>query len=236
MISVCMASFNGAKYIEDQVASILKQLGSNDELIISDDGSTDGTTEIIRFLDDPRIQLVKNTKIKGYTGNFENALKLATGEIIFLSDQDDIWHDDKVKSILPLLEDNDFVITDASVVNEELDILTPSYFQLRKTKFGFLNSLIRCRYLGCCYAFKRNVLAKSLPFPSDHEMLPHDLWLALVAEFFFRVKYLKTPLIDYRRHDFNVSSGGEVSGNTLGFKIKFRIYALFNIMKALYVR
>lgn len=236
MISVCMASFNGAQYIEDQIISILKQLGSSDELIVSDDSSTDDTAKIISLIDDSRVKFVKNMGVSGYTGNFENALKLCAGDMIFLSDQDDIWHDDKIKSVLPLLADNDFVITDANVVDENLDMLAPSYFELRNTKFGFLNSLIRCRYLGCCYAFNRNVLEKSLPFPKAHKMLPHDLWLALVAEFFFKVKYYKRPLIDYRRHDRNVSTGGNLSSNSIFFMAKFRVYAFISILKAVYDR
>jgi len=231
-----MACFNGSQYIEDQINSILKQLSPEDELIISDDGSIDETNAIVESVDDSRIVYVKNHKVKGYTGNFENALSLAKGDVIFLSDQDDIWHDGKVKMCIEALNYRDFIVTDARVVDDKLDVISPSYFQLRNTRFGFLNSLIRCRYLGCCYVFRRNVLVKSLPFPANHKMLPHDLWLALMAEFFFKVKYLSIPLIDYRRHSLNVSDGGGKSKNTLAFKVKFRLYAIFNIIKAMYVR
>lgn len=99
MISVCMATYNGEKYIKEQIDSILKQLGSDDELVISDDGSSDGTIDIILGYHDPRIHLYKGS-FHSPAFNFENALKNATGDFIFLSDQDDIWYDNKVPEIL----------------------------------------------------------------------------------------------------------------------------------------
>ena len=85
MISVCMATFNGEKYIEEQINSILLQLGKEDEIIISDDGSTDNTLDIIRELNDERIKLYQNNKQHGYAHNFENALIHASGDYIFFS-------------------------------------------------------------------------------------------------------------------------------------------------------
>jgi len=231
-----MAVFNGEQYIEEQIISILDQIFPGDELIISDDGSTDRTQSIVESIDDDRIIYTLNKKVNGYTGNFENALTLARGDTIFLSDQDDVWHDGKVKLCLEALKESDFVVSDAKVVDEKLQVIAPSYFILRATKFGFINSLMRCRYLGCCYAFNRCVLHRALPFPCNHKMLPHDLWLVLIAEFFFKVKYLPVQLINYRRHGLNVSSGGEISVNSLSFKIKFRLYALFNILKVICAR
>ena len=97
MVSVCMATYNGGKYIKEQIDSILGQLSNNDELIISDDNSTDDTVDIINRISDSRVRLFFN-KQKGYTNNFENALKQVRGDIIFLSDQDDIWMDNKVNT------------------------------------------------------------------------------------------------------------------------------------------
>jgi glycosyltransferase involved in cell wall biosynthesis len=236
LISVCIAVYNGSQYIEEQVYSILFQLSNTDELIISDDGSNDGTDFIINAIQDERIFYVKNTGVKGYTGNFENALNFAKGDHVFLSDQDDVWHSNKVALMLKSLESHDLVISDARVVNEELKLIHHSYFKLRSTKFSFINSLIRCRYLGCCYAFNRQVLNKAMPFPNNHKLLPHDLWLALISEFFFKVDYLKVPLIDYRRHSENASTGGDKSENSILFKIKFRLYASLNILKVIYER
>ena len=97
MISVCIATYNGEKYIKQQLLSILKQIKVNDEIIISDDHSTDKTFNIIKSFNDTRIKFFLNNKGKGYTRNFENALEKAHGDIIFLSDQDDIWIDNKVE-------------------------------------------------------------------------------------------------------------------------------------------
>jgi glycosyltransferase involved in cell wall biosynthesis len=95
-ISVCMATHNGARFIRRQLETILTQLAPGDEVVISDDSSTDGTLEIIDSFDDPRIRLFTGNTFFGPIFNFENALRKAMGEIIVLADQDDIWLDGKV--------------------------------------------------------------------------------------------------------------------------------------------
>lgn len=89
MISVCMATYNGTKYIQEQINSILSQFGENDELVISDDGSKDDTCSIISSYQDSLIKLLFNKGKHGFIGNFENALSQCKGDYIFLSDQDD---------------------------------------------------------------------------------------------------------------------------------------------------
>ena len=113
MISVCIATYNGEKYIMDQVSSILPQLSEEDEIIVSDDGSSDKTLEILDSFSDSRIKVFTHIKeanpfFKGAksiyaTSNFENALSKCNGDIIFLSDQDDVWYPDKVKTCLDLM-------------------------------------------------------------------------------------------------------------------------------------
>lgn len=107
MISVCIATHNGAHYIKEQIESILCQLGTNDEIIISDDGSTDNTIDILLAFNDKRIiiyhykQPVKSKHSHIYVcKNFENALKHAKGDYIFLADQDDWWMPNKVMKCL----------------------------------------------------------------------------------------------------------------------------------------
>ena len=102
MITVCLAAYNGEKYIEEQINSILCQLSLNDELLISDDGSTDKTIKIISDLNDPRIKLFKNN-FKSVQKNFEFLLQNSIGEIIFLSDQDDIWEKNKISEFSQVL-------------------------------------------------------------------------------------------------------------------------------------
>lgn len=231
MISVCIATYNGEKYIKEQLLSILHQLNKNDEVIISDDHSTDNTIEVIKSLNDNRIKIFLNEKDKGYTRNFENALEKASGDIIFLSDQDDVWMDEKVKKSLILLKDNDFVVSDAQVVDNDLKTLAKSNFEIRNVKHGFFNNFIRCRYLGACYAFNKNVIIKSLPFPKNSEYIPHDYWIYMIAISNFRVGVINEPLIQYRRHTLNTSSGGYKSYNSLFKRIKIRVYLLFALLK-----
>jgi len=227
-ISVCMATYNGEKYIKEQIDSILIQLSDDDELIISDDNSTDNTIKILEKIIDPRVKLFFN-KEKGYTSNFENSLRQVTGEIIFLSDQDDIWLPDKVKMCLEVLETYDFVISDCKIINDTNEIISDSYFQLRNVKKSCLGNLIKFGFLGCCMAFRVDVLKKALPFPLDRKLCTHDNWLFLVGAFLFKHKVLNDKLIYYRRHDGNVST--LISKSSIWFKIKYRVYLCFFLIK-----
>jgi glycosyltransferase involved in cell wall biosynthesis len=204
-ISVCMATYNGEKYIKEQIQSILVQLSNHDELIISDDNSTDNTIGFIKEISDSRIKLFFN-KEKGYTSNFENALNQVKGDIIFLSDQDDIWVSNKVEICLKELESYDFVVSDCKVMNNKNRIISDSYFVLRNVKKTNFGNLIKFSFLGCCLAFRSSLLEKALPFPSDRKLCTHDNWLFLVGAFLFRYKVLDEKLIYYRRHNENVST------------------------------
>lgn len=231
-ISVCIATYNGEKYIIEQLTSILEQLRPDDEIIVSDDGSSDRTSEIINSLNDNRIKFFINQTERGYTNNFQNALKNATGEIIFLSDQDDVWLKGKVESCVSYLKNYDFVVTDAIIVDSEKKILEDSFYKLKKPYKSLIGNLFRFSYLGCCMCFKREVLSKAYPFPKNQKLCTHDNWLFLVGKAFYRVKILNKPFILYRRHANNVSPGGEKyhKTNSLLFMIKYRIYLLFNLI------
>lgn len=230
MISVCMATYNGEKYIKEQLESILKQLGMDDEIIISDDGSKDLTEKIIKEINDERIRFVKNTNIHGFTHNFENALKMARGEYIFLSDQDDVWLDNKVKIILEELNKVDFVTHDCITVDEYKNVLSSSRFNDFDIKPGFWNHLIKSRYLGCCMAFNKKILEVSLPFPKNDFLIEHDIWIAAIAFAYFKTSLIKEPLILYRRHGDNASSGGFQQGYSIGIKIKKRVYRIIKLL------
>lgn len=221
-----MATYNGEKYIREQLESILKQIGSNDEIIISDDGSKDATQQVIESIGDKRIRYVKNTGTHGFTHNFENALRLARGEYIFLADQDDIWLDNKVDVVMKALQNADFVTHDCITVDPNMQILSQSRFKEFNVKPGFWNHLIKSRYLGCCMAFNRQVLEASLPFPDNDFLVEHDIWLAAVAFAYFKVSLIDELLIYYRRHGKNASFGGFNKGYSMRVKMEKRLYRI----------
>lgn len=231
MISVCMATYNGEKYIREQMDSILQQLGEGDELIISDDLSSDKTVEIIKSYKDKRIKLYIHGDNHGFVRNFENALVHADGDIIFLSDQDDIWMPDKVKVTIAALANCDFTVSDCITINENKQVISQSRIKDYNIKTGFWRLMIKTRYLGCCMAFRRNVLDAALPFPDNAYLMEHDLWLAAVAECYFKTSLIDKPLIKYRRHGGNVSSGGASKGYSVPIKIYRRLYRLKCLFK-----
>jgi glycosyltransferase involved in cell wall biosynthesis len=235
MISVCMASFNGEKYIREQLVSILNQLGPNDEVVISDDGSIDNTISIINEFDDSRIRIFhykQNSKLKpGHkkaAKNFENALKFAGGDYIFLSDQDDIWLPEKINTIMPFLRDDILVLSDAFIVNE---ICEPQDRLSRHRPYhkGFFHNLYKSGYIGCTCAFTKKIKEYALPFPDD--VIGHDYWIGLLAELKFSVVYLDIPLILYRRHQNTVSTTEEKTASPLLYKINYRTALLFEVLK-----
>ena len=229
-----MAAYNGEQFIAEQITSICNQLLHFDELIISDDGSTDRTLAIVKSFNNVQIKVVNNTLDKGYSGNFENAISHAAGEIIFLSDQDDIWVDGKLEKMVNALSSAELVVCDAQFVDANLVPTEVTLFNLRGGGQGFLRNLCKSRYLGACMAFKRSILKKILPFPHNKTLCPHDYWISLVCEFYFSVILVNEPLILYRRHKKNTSTGGMQSGNNLITKLLVRCYALTKVTTRLF--
>ena len=228
MISVCMATYNGEKYIKEQLDSILLQLRENDEIIISDDGSSDSTVEIAESYQDSRIKIFQNS-FKNLILNFEFALKQAKGDFIFLSDQDDIWLPNKVEVSLIHLIHNDIIVSNCQVVNQDLQVINKSFFYLNNSKKGLFSNLMKNSYLGCCLAFRKELLSKALPFPKNIPM--HDIWLGFVSELFYKIKFIEEPLMLYRRHGANESPTGEDSPFSLYRKFLFRYNIVKNIPK-----
>ena len=235
MISVCMASYNGEKYIKEQIDSILCQIGDQDELIISDDGSTDNTISIVtKTYKDDRIKVIYNEGNHGYTPNFYNALKHAKGDYIFLSDQDDVWLPNKVETVINSLQKFNFVHSDAIIVDDNLNVINESHDDEYGVRKGFVPNLLRSRYLGCCMAFDRKVLQSLFPVPCYKNKYPHDLWIALIAEKYYTTCKIDIPLLYYRRHSNNVSDGGNGDKITiikLLKKIIVRPYYLYYVLK-----
>ncbi|MHB9054708.1 MAG: glycosyltransferase family 2 protein [Paludibacteraceae bacterium] len=224
-----MATLNGEKYIKEQIDSILIQLGSEDELIISDDGSTDKTLEIIGKFDDERIKLYQNNIMNGYAHNFENALIHSSGDYIFFSDQDDVWLQNKVETMLPYLKEDNFVISDAFITDDNLEI-RDKLSSWRKYKKGYFQNLYKSIYAGCTCAFTKRIKNYALPFPAT-KYIQHDNWIGLLSELKFNVVYIDEALIYYRRHENNTSGAGSRSEKSLLFMSKYRIVLMLETLK-----
>lgn len=228
MISVCVATYNGEKFIREQIDSILCQLSSDDEIIVSDDGSTDGTIVIINCIGDKRIRIIEGPRKHSPTFNFENALKEAKGNYIFLADQDDVWKTNKVEVCMKWLQKYDCVVSDAEVTDSNLNPLYPSLYAIMQVRQGHIyNTVWKNGYTGCCMAFRRNILEASLPFPKDIPM--HDIWIGNVAAYKYNVKFIPDKLILFRRHKETISCNGKGSKYSIWQQMKFRWSIIKNI-------
>lgn len=240
MISVCLATYNGEKFILQQLESILVQLGEDDEIIISDDKSIDSTLAIINGISDSRIKVFvndnKDMSLAKYTAasfrfaaeNFQNAIKQAKGDFIFLSDQDDIWMPDRIKKTLSLLEQNDLIMCNYKVINRDGAIINHKYFSKNPISYSLLFNVVKTPFLGCCMAFRRSVLDYVFPFPKA--CIGHDLWIGCMVLHLGSFEFVEEPLHLYRKHDANVSPATGNSKNSFFFKIQYRIVFIWQII------
>ncbi len=231
MISVCIATYNGERYIAEQLDSILPQLNTDDEVILSDDGSSDNTLSILAeyAAQYSQIRLFQGPG-RGVIANFEWAISQATGEIIFLADQDDVWLPEKVETIKAFFASHpriNVVVSDLRIVDKELNVIEPSYFKYRKVKTGFIRNLIKSGYIGAGMAFKKEMIPLILPIPVEVPM--HDMWIGLLGEQKKQTKLIQQPLVLYRRHETNVSK--IASKTSLVKRLKWRTTILFLVLR-----
>jgi len=207
-----MATYNGEIYIEDQLNSILPQLASDDEVIVCDDGSSDDTIKKIQDMGDHRIKIILNEQKLGYIKNFEKAVSLSKGEYIFLSDQDDIWPNDRVEIMLSALTRSGklVVVGNIECFSEDVDARYPLSMQVKNThnRAGYKN-LARIMLgglpcYGCAMAFRREVLPYYIPFPMKD--VSHDIWLALLSNFKEWFFYCEEIVVYRRVHGENLTS------------------------------
>lgn len=204
VISVCMATYNGERFLDDQINSVLRELAPKDELVIVDDVSTDATIEIIRRHNDSRIVLYQNDANLGPVRSFEKAISLSSGDVVFLCDQDDLWYPGKVAEMASLIQGKKMVVVcDCNVIDEHGAILSQSFQTVRRSRSGFFCNLYRNGYLGCAMCFKASLKKVILPFPKGIRM--HDEWIGLVGDVAGDVVFSKKILFGYRRHSTNVT-------------------------------
>lgn len=219
-IDILMATYNGEKYLKEQIDSILEQTYQDFRLLISDDMSTDSTRAILNeyVAKDNRVIVFLQNKNLGPVKNFEYLMKQVQSEYFMFSDQDDIWQKDKIQQSLHKMEEtkSDLIYTNLQVVNEELEVIHPSYWKLKgfekkAKKFHNFESLYLNNYItGCTMLVKSKWMDKILPLPQKSNYILHDYWTALIVSKFGRIDFIEQPMVKYRQH----------KGNRIGSKRK----------------
>lgn len=214
-ISIALCTYNGEKFLLEQLESFLTQTRLPEELIVCDDCSTDASIELINNFAKTSpfpVLLHRNEKNLGSTGNFEKAISLCSGDLIFLSDQDDVWVPDKIKIIEAEFAKNNklgLVFTNAELVDESLhplestlwDFSFPKDKQQRALAGKMFEVLLHQNVVtGATIAFRTNLRELFSPIPTGIPYLIHDAWIALVVAANAEVGMLSESLIKYRQH------------------------------------
>lgn len=211
-VSVCMATYCGREFVAEQIASILTQLGPDDELVIIDDASPDDTVEVLRSIDDPRIRLHCRDYNLGYVRTFAEALELASGEYLLLSDQDDVWTPDHVELMVAALRTSAVVATNLGTLAGPEAIRGP--YGQQDWRLSSASSGHRLRnvlgilagnmpYYGCAMGLRADTRARgALPIP-DFMPESHDLWFALYGNLAGSMRHLDQRTVQRRFHESN---------------------------------
>lgn len=208
-ISVAMAVYNGEKYLCEQINSILCQLSKDDELVISYDESTDATKDILNEYahNDSRVKVFENPYKPNIVKNFQNAVEHCSGDIIFYSDQDDVWLPNKIKRVLKEFAASEVAVVfhDAYLTDSKLNIISDSTFKCRGgVRETTLGNLFRLSYIGCCMAFRAKYVPVVLPIPTISRS--HDWWTGcLLGIGRTKLKAIREPLIYHRNHGNNAT-------------------------------
>ena len=212
-VDILLATYNGEKYLKEQIDSILGQTYSDFRLLISDDGSTDDTRKILEEYKnkDSRIQVFFQESNLGVVKNFEFLLKKVESKYYMFSDQDDIWKTEKIeKSLNKIQSDNcDLVYSDLEVVDEDLNVTFESYWKLKGIynkikKYNNFESLYLNNFVtGCTIISKKELIDTYLPLPNTSKYVLHDYWISLILSQNGKIDYIEEPLIKYRQHKNN---------------------------------
>ena len=213
-LSIAMCTYNGARHLQEQLDSFKSQTRMPDELVVCDDVSTDETVEIVEaFASEApfNVRLYVNEKNLGSTKNFEKAIAICEGDIIFLSDQDDVWLPDKLSKVAELLTqfpEVAGVLTDAEIVDESLNLLGFYFWQATRFKRrqqgramkGKLGTLVKhnSSMSGATFAFRAKLRDIALPIP---EYWTHDAWIILIIAALAKLVVLPEQLNLWRQHE-----------------------------------
>ena len=235
-VSIAMAVCNGEKYLPEQIDSIMSQLSESDELIISYDPSIDATLEIVKEYErtDPRIRVVVNSiHVRGLVSNFDNALQNCHNEIIFYSDQDDVWMPNKIDKMLTCFDDEKTVVAihDAKLVDEHLNVIEESTFQIRGGNTSFWKNLVRLSYIGCCMAFRREMLSVVLPLPTKKRSF--DWWTGSICSSFGKMAMVDEKLILHRMHSNNATPSKRPP---IGYQISVRWIIVTQVIRRHFIK
>ncbi len=211
LVSIVMATYNGERFLEAQMDSVLNQSYPSMEIIVVDDGSTDRTAAILETY------AKKHSNIKlhfaggknlGYIKNFEKGCRLASGDYISFCDQDDVWNADKTTLLMKAIGDHPMVYCDDELVDQQLNSLHKKHSDLKKLK-----SFDNCLYFatdncvgGHDFIMRREVFLNADPFPVE---MPYDLWCAFVATFQGTIQYVDQPLVKWRQHTHNITTAAK---------------------------
>ena len=213
LISVAMTTYNGEKYLSEQLDSIFNQTYKNIELIVCDDCSTDSTVEVLEKYAQkyPNMKVFENEHNLGFIKNFEKAISLCSGDYIALSDQDDIWYEDKLEILLSEIDNNNLICSRGDSIDKEGKYLPSregvikAYEFANKIQFN-KTSFIKLYFInivgGATTLAKKDFLLKCLPLP---ENIYHDKWMGLSAFCDSSLKFLNKSTFKHRKHDNNAS-------------------------------
>jgi len=203
-ISIAMATYNGARFLEEQLESFAAQTLPPAELVVSDDGSTDGTVEIVDRLASHAafpVHIHRNPEQLGYTRNFSRAASLCTGDLVCFSDQDDRWYLEKLAKVAEEFAGKPricLIVNDQAITDADLNPSGATIFGNNR-RLGFPDSNL---IAGCCTTVRRELLEVLLPFPPE---IPYDEWLGAMAELLGVKALIQEPLQDYRRYGDNTT-------------------------------
>jgi len=207
LVSVIMATYNGEKFLQAQIESLVQQTYPHIEIIIVDDGSTDKTREMLRACaaKHTNIRLFFNEQNLGYIKNFEKGCGFASGDYISFCDQDDVWAPDKTERLMQAIGDGVMIYCDDEMVDENLNSLSKKHSDLKN-----LASYDNCLYFatdncvgGHALIMKKEIFNFACPFPQE---MPYDLWCAFIATFHGDIQYFNQALVKWRQHTNNITT------------------------------